>query len=85
VVFGPVYETLSKQQYGAPLGLEKLAAATQMLEGFPLLALGGISIDHAKECLEAGAAGIAGITLFDPPEFLKRIAVTLKDFAKGAV
>src|SRR4051794_20963240 len=38
VVFGPVYETRSKTQYGKPLGLAKLAEATQTLADFPLLA-----------------------------------------------
>jgi thiamine-phosphate pyrophosphorylase len=62
VTFGPVYTTPGK---GNPVGLETLKAACSI--GKPVLALGGITWDNAAACMEAGAAGIAGIRLFQDP------------------
>jgi thiamine-phosphate pyrophosphorylase len=67
VVFGPIFPTPSKEGYGSPLGVDSLADLASELAPFPVIALGGISIDNAQECLRAGASGIAGISLFGAP------------------
>lgn len=64
VVFGPVFETESKRAFGEPQGLEKLREVTSALAGFPVLAIGGINVENANECFQAGASGIAAIRLF---------------------
>lgn len=64
-VFGPVFETESKRAYGPPQGLDKLQQVASELQGFPVVALGGITLDNAESCFAAGASGIAGIRLFD--------------------
>ena len=71
IVFGPIFPTPSKAGYGPPLGLHCLADVASELAPFPVLALGGISIDNARECLRAGASGVAGISLFRAPENLR--------------
>lgn len=63
IVCGPVYETPSKQAYGAPLGLHRFAEICQTVR-IPVLALGGISAANFHEPLRYGAAGIAAISLF---------------------
>jgi thiamine-phosphate pyrophosphorylase len=60
-VFGPVFE--KKNAYGASsTGLASLSEACR--HKIPVLALGGVTPDNAEQCLDAGAAGIAGIRLF---------------------
>jgi thiamine-phosphate pyrophosphorylase len=68
VAFGPVFETESKRAYGPPQGLEKLQRVTSELRGFPVLAIGGVTLDNAESCYAVGASGFAGISWFNEPD-----------------
>jgi|SRR5579859_1343741 len=63
-VFGPVFE--KKEASVTPAGLALLKQACQ--EKIPVFALGGVTVANAHSCAEAGAAGIAGIRLFQENE-----------------
>jgi len=65
VVFGPVFGTPAKQQYGEPVGLTELRKVTSELNPFPVLALGGVTMDKVADCIDAGAAGIAAIRMLN--------------------
>jgi thiamine-phosphate pyrophosphorylase len=73
VVFGPVFATPSKEQYGLPTGLANLEGVAKELAPFPVLALGGVEMTNARECLRAGASGIAGISLFAEPNRISEV------------
>jgi len=62
-VFGPIFPSLSKPGYGPVRGLALLAEAVRAVT-IPVFALGGISHENAAECFVAGAAGVAGISMF---------------------
>ncbi len=63
VIFGPVFATPSKLPYGAPQGIERLAEVCRSAR-IPVIAIGGITVKNADDCLGTGAAGIAAIRLF---------------------
>jgi len=63
VLLGPIFATPSKLAYGAPLGLARLREVTARVS-IPVFALGGITPDRLAACREHGAAGIAGIRIF---------------------
>lgn len=56
--FGPVFDTSSKPDLPAPLGVD---AITQTAGRLPLIAIGGIDAAGARACRAAGAHGVAVI------------------------
>ncbi len=65
VTFGPVYPTPGKERYGPPAGLDGLHGLSRAAAaGVPVYALGGVTIQRLGEVAAAGAAGAAGIRMF---------------------
>jgi thiamine-phosphate pyrophosphorylase len=60
-VFGPVFPSPTKSL--VPIGIQAFREAAASVS-LPVYALGGVTPAKALSCIEAGAAGIAGISLF---------------------
>jgi thiamine-phosphate pyrophosphorylase len=60
VVFGPVYDPISKSAYGPATGVDALREACEASD-IPVYALGGITPDRIEELSDCEVAGIATI------------------------
>jgi thiamine-phosphate pyrophosphorylase len=71
VVFGPVFE--KRDDFTSrPTGLKELGAVCR--HRIPVLALGGVTLKNAVQCVEAGARGIAGIRLFQEGDLASTVS-----------
>ena len=57
---GPVWATPSKPDADPPIGLERLRKICAAVE-IPVVAIGGVDVSNAGDCIRAGAAGVAVI------------------------
>lgn len=76
-IFGPIFATPSKLAYALPQGVEKLQEACRCVR-IPVVAIGGITVENAIECVSAGAAGVAGIRLFQDAGDLGAVVKVLR-------
>ena len=74
VTFGPVFASPGK---GEPVGLDALAAAAR--HGVPVLALGGVGVAELPLVAAAGAAGAAGIRLFQDLARLPEVVAAARE------
>jgi thiamine-phosphate pyrophosphorylase len=58
-LFGPIFE---KERQVLPAGLSQLKDACQ--QKIRIIALGGITLENARTCIDAGVVGVAGIRIF---------------------
>ncbi|MGA2814500.1 MAG: thiamine phosphate synthase [Candidatus Acidiferrum sp.] len=77
IFFGPIFPTPSKAAFGPAQGLRRLAEVCRAVE-VPVLAIGGITLENARECRESGAAGIAAIRLFQNAAEISAVVAGLR-------
>jgi thiamine-phosphate pyrophosphorylase len=64
-VFGPVFEKSGTANRDGLNQLRQMCHRSESAQPpMPVLALGGITLENTRQCIEAGAAGIAAIRLF---------------------
>lgn len=75
LVFGPVFETPSKQKIGMePRRLDMLTSVSRNVS-IPVLAIGGMNPNRARQCMECGASGVAVMSdLLTAPNLLERMS-----------
>lgn len=71
IALGPVWPTVLKQMKWAPQGLDRLAEWKRLVGATPLCAIGGLTPQRGRACLDAGAdivSVVTDITLNPDPE-----------------
>lgn len=73
--YSPVFASPGK---GKPVGIGRLRAAVEKFDGFPVIALGGVSVNDLEQVLATGAAGVAAIRALNTPERIREFAARAK-------
>jgi thiamine-phosphate pyrophosphorylase len=72
-VFAPIFEKLHSDMPGIGLNALRAACEASSERHFAVLALGGVTVANAGDCLAAGAAGVAGIRLFQSGDIVETV------------
>ncbi|QWG14402.1 thiamine phosphate synthase [Bradyrhizobium sediminis] len=62
VALGPIFPTTLKSMRFAPQGIPKITEWKKRIGNIPLVAIGGIKLEHAAEIFKAGADSIAVVS-----------------------
>ena len=77
LIFGTVFASRSKPADHPIAGVDALAAVCRSVR-LPVLAIGGVGPQNAEEVARAGAAGVAGISLFEDAASISGVAEALR-------
>ena len=62
IALGPIFFTTLKSMRFAPQGIERIAIWKKAIRDIPLVAIGGIKLEHAADIFAAGADSIAVVS-----------------------
>lgn len=80
LAIGPVYATNTKENPDAVVGIEGVKKVRRSVGDFPLVAIGGITLENFGEVLEAGADSVAVISGLISDA--NKIAEKMREFSK---
>lgn len=80
IAVGAIFQTTTKENPEAVLGLENLRLVREKVKDFPLVAIGGITAENARFVSEAGANSVAviGALLKNPDSISEKTAEFIK-------
>jgi hydroxymethylpyrimidine kinase/phosphomethylpyrimidine kinase/thiamine-phosphate diphosphorylase len=62
IALGHIYPTITKEMPSKPQGLQRLQRYADLMQDYPLVAIGGISIERAPQVVATGVGSIAVVT-----------------------
>ncbi len=62
IALGPIFATSCKSMAFGPQGMERVKEWQHLCQGIPLVAIGGLGLEHAETLLAYGASGLSVIT-----------------------
>lgn len=62
IALGPIFETTLKKMPFAPQGYQRISEWKKLIGKIPLVAIGGIKLEHARDIFAAGADSIAVVS-----------------------
>src|ERR1022692_2903093 len=72
-VLAPIFEKAHTGVQGIGIDALRAACASTLPAEFAILALGGVTLANVEACLAAGAAGVAGIRLFQNGDIVETV------------
>src|ERR1700686_1604712 len=85
IPLGPIFPTTLKSMRFAPQGIAKISEWKKRVGALPLVAIGGIKLEQAREIFAAGADSIAVVSdVTQNPDPDARVRAWLRTFAAAA-
>ncbi len=84
LAFGPIFQTTTKENPDATVGIESLKILRQAIGNFPLVAIGGITSANFHEVLQSGADSVAVISdlISEPHKIAEKMKFFLGNHSK---